>query len=228
MLQPQTTLVYKEVALLIAPTDTPAWLSSMLSDWAPSIALDRAVHEAQPTKVEMRKRLAQIQLAAATLLHSFQHAPTKEFLEREGAIRIENFGGLEHTLRTIGERAATAAVSTTISETLAKAKKGTGKALPAISIPPKAFCALIVAEVWKHVRGNYPAMGSKEAATAAEAYWCASGGSTKSWGTQTHRSWSYHFRKARTPAAEQLRREVCRHCMENAHLQQVLSQNENN
>jgi hypothetical protein len=212
-----------EVAGLIAPTNTPAWLATLLRDWAPSIRLDRSVHEMQPTKAKMREQLTQMANAATILQRGLSYSPTKEFLELEGHVHIENISGFNHTLRVIGEGAALAAASPRIAVTAGKAKKGRGKALPSGAISPKAFCALIVAETWAYLRGEHPAPRNQEAAAAADAYWRASGGTTKSWGSDPRTGWSYHFKEAQSPTAETLRKEVRRHCLEHVRWDQYLA-----
>ena len=165
-----------EVADLIAPTSAPPWLATLLRDWAPSIMLDRGVHALQPTKAQMRGQLAEMADAAAILVRGLSYSPAKEFLEREGGVHVENIGGLDHALRAIGNGATLAAASPAIAAATGKAKKGRGKALPSGAISPKAFCALIVAETWAHLRGDHPAPRNQQAAAAADAYWRASGG----------------------------------------------------
>jgi hypothetical protein len=214
----------EEAAGLIAPTNAPPWLATLLRDWVPTLMLDRAVHNAQPTKAKMREQLTQIADAAAILQRALRDSPTKEFLELEGSVRIENIGGLDHTLRVIGERATVAAASPRISATSTMAKRGSGKALPANAFSPKTLCAVIISEVWKYLRGAYPAPRNVKAAAAAEAFWLASGGITRSWGSDPLSSWNYHFKKARSPAANELRQEVRRHCVEHSHSYQMLSQ----
>lgn len=205
--------VWTEIAALIT-NDSPPWLPTLLRQWGPSIMLDRAVHAAQPSKTQMRKRLIQVANAAAILRDAMQHDPTREFLELEGNVRIENLGDLEHTLRIIGERAASAAVSPRISTSGTTAKKGQGKALPAKALHPKVFCALIISETWKFLHGKYPGSRNPKAAAAADAYWRASGGSTRGWGRTRLSGWRPHFEKVESAAAEKMRNEVRRHCVE--------------
>jgi hypothetical protein len=120
--------VWTDITALITK-DPPPWVATLLREWGPSIMLDRAVHAAQPSKAQMRKRLIQVANAAAILREALQHDPTREFLELEGDVRIENLGGLEHTLRIIGERAKSAAASSRISTSGTAAKKGRGKSV---------------------------------------------------------------------------------------------------
>ena len=207
--------VWQEIAALIRK-DPPPWVATLLRQWGPSIMLDRAVHAAQPSKVNMRKRLIQVANAAAILRDAVQHDPTREFLELEGNVRIENLGGLEHTLRIIGERAASAAVSPRIAASGTTAKKGQGKALPAKALHPKVFCALIICEAWKFLHGKYPGSRNPKAEAAADAYWRASGGSTRGWGRTRLSGWRPHFEKVESAAAEKMRNEVRRHCVQHS------------
>jgi hypothetical protein len=229
VLKSKSTPIYAEVAAFIAPTDTPPWLATMLSNWAPSLAMDRGVHANQPTKAKMREKLIQVRDAGAFLLQALQDTPTREFLEHEGCIRMENLGGLYDTLQNISARAALAAASPQISETSTTAKKGAGKARPANAYSPETFCAVIVSEIWKYVHNEYPAPRNLKAAAAAEAYWRASGGVTKPrWGSNLLSSWRYRFEQAKSPATEKERREIRRHCVEHSHEYQMISGVENN
>jgi hypothetical protein len=214
--------VFAEIATKMAPVDAPIWLPRLLRDWAPSIMLSCGVHAKQPTKAAMREHLRRMSEVAALLQKALQDTAIKEFLELEGNIRIENIGSLDHTLRTLAERAAVASASPRIATTSARAKRGAGKALPANALSPKCFCALIISEVWKYLHGGYPAPGNRKAASAADAYWRAWGGMTRSWGSDRLTSWSYHFKTAMSPAADDLRKEVHRHCVEHAHQTQLL------
>jgi hypothetical protein len=172
----------------------------------------------------MREQLTQIADAAAILRRALHDSPAKEFLELEGGIQIENIGGLDHALCAIGKRATVAAASPRISATSTMAKRGSGKALPANAFSPKTLCAVIISEVWKYLRDEYPAPRNVKAAAAAEAFRRASGGVTRSWGSDPLRSWSYHFKKARSPAANELRQELRRHCIEHSRSYQMLNQ----
>ena len=93
-------------------------------------------------------------------------------------------------------------------------KEGQGKALPATALHPKVFCALIISETWKFLYGKYPGSRNPKAAAAANAYWRASGGSTKGWGRTRLSGWRPHFEKVESAAAEKMRNEVRRHCVE--------------
>jgi hypothetical protein len=140
------TSTFKDIAAKISQDTPPAWVAAMLRSWAPSLTLDQGVHANQPEKVQMRQHLLEIAKAAAKLQRYLQDTPVREFLEKVGAIRIENIGALDHALRQIGERATVA------SKTMAM--EGRGKALPADVISPKAFCAVIISEIWKHLHGD--------------------------------------------------------------------------
>jgi hypothetical protein len=123
----------------------------------------------------MRATLTKVGEAATFLLSALRDVPTLEFLEQEGSVQIENRGGLENTLRVLGERAVLAAASPRIAAK-SKVMKGCGRALPTNALSPKTFCAIIISEAWNFVHDKYPAPRNIKAAAAADAYWRASGG----------------------------------------------------
>jgi hypothetical protein len=214
---PTMTVRCAGTAALLSPTGGPAWLPKFLADWAPGLMLQHAVFGAQPAKGKMRKRLMEVGDAAAVLQRALQDTPTRDFLEQEGGIQIENFGSLDHALRVVEERAGVAANSSGL-------KRGRGKGVPTDAITPKAYCAIVVRETWKFLRGAYPAPRNIKAAEAAEAFWRASDGPiVRSWGKDSRTAWKHHFKKAESPAMEQMRREVHRHLIEHSHLNQLLS-----
>jgi hypothetical protein len=147
-------VTYSDIAAKIAPGKPPTWLTDLLREWAPGLMLDCAVHSVQPTKEQMRKRMRVVSAAASFLRMALQDTTTHEFLEVEGAIRIENTGDFDHTLAMIGERALTAANSKQL-------KRGRGKAVPHTAFGPKEYCAAIVSELWKFFRGKYPSVSSR-------------------------------------------------------------------
>ena len=219
---------FAEIAQLIAPSSgSPPWLPTYLRNWAPSLMIDRHVHAMQPKRSKMKRRMKEIQDAATVLLDMLGDAPTKEFLEVEGRLQIENVGGLEHVLKGISGGAKIATESL-VSQATGATKPGRGKALPRSAISPKAFCALIVAEAWAHLHGDYPAPRNQRAAAAAQALWQSVGGTTSSWGSEPLTGWSYYFTEARSEAAESLRKETRRHCVEHAHHENLLADTENN
>jgi hypothetical protein len=219
---------FEEIARLIAPSSSvPPWLPTYLRNWAPSLMIDRHVHAMQPKKSKMKKRMKEIQDAASVLLHMLGDPPTKEFLEVEGRLQIENVSGLEHVLKGISGGAKIAAESL-VSAATGATKPGRGKAVPGSAISPKAYCALIVAEAWAHLHGDYPAPRNQRAAAAAQALWQSVGGTTSSWGSDPLTGWSYHFTEARSDFAEALRKETRRHCVEHARFETLLSDTENN
>jgi hypothetical protein len=55
------------VARFVAGSDAPPWLAAHFERWASSLQVDRFVHEMQPTKAEMKKRLAEVKDAALLL-----------------------------------------------------------------------------------------------------------------------------------------------------------------
>ena len=197
---------YKEsfriVAELIAGPNAPLWLTEHLERWVPTLRLAHAVFAKQPTRKEMKICLAKIGKAAEQLVKGLGDVSTREFLEFEGKTQFEPYGALDHALRKIAERAQFARSSLPVHG-------GRGRAIPQEAVPPKIFCALMVAETWKHVHGHYPGLYSRKAAAAAQALWNAADGKDTSWGDRDS-AWWRHFSAAMTTNTED-RAEYCRH-----------------
>jgi hypothetical protein len=204
------------VAQLIAPNNTPPWLPQLLRAWGLEVAGDRELQEALPSKASLRKRLLEGQGAAERITGLLNDAPAMVFLEAESGIRVDNIVRFEIDLNTFARAAELAAASQAISQAGGKTKRGRGKAIARTTLSPKTFCALIVAETWLSVQGNYPAPRNREAAAAAQAYWLACGGAPSGRGSDTRTGWSHHFREAQSAATRSLRAEVQQHCAERA------------
>jgi hypothetical protein len=58
---------FADVARFVAGSDAPPWLAAHFERWASSLQVDRFVHEMQPTKAEMKKRLAEVKDSALLL-----------------------------------------------------------------------------------------------------------------------------------------------------------------
>jgi hypothetical protein len=203
-----------DVARLIAPHNTPTWLPEFLRAWGLQVAEDRELQEALPPKANMRNKLLDAKDAAERITGLLNDAMTMIFVQAESNTRIRNIVQFEMDLKEFARAVELAAASPMISETGGKTKKGRGRAIARTTLSPKAFCALIIAETWLFVRGRHPALRNQEAAAAAQAYWLASGGTTKGWGSDPRTGWSYHFREARSAATRSLREEVQQHCAE--------------
>jgi hypothetical protein len=199
------------VAALISPAQPPpVWLKQYLVSWAPSVRLDQGVHGIQPTKAKMKKQLLEVSRAAHLLNSGLTDTATREFLERVGGIEFRTLGALQHALKNIGERAKVAADSSALSTSTGETKRGRRRALTPGAYEPKTFCAVVIAEAWKFVREAYPAPRNWDAASAAHAYWLASGGRATNWGDPLS-AWSPHFRKAQGPGPAKEREECLRH-----------------
>jgi hypothetical protein len=184
-------------------------LAAYFDRWVPSLGIDRDVHQRQPTKAEMKRRMIAINHAALLLANSLSDSATCEFLEGAGSVNIENRGGIENALRIIAERAAIAAKSH--SNTKGKTTSGRGKGLPPGAYSSKVYCAILIAETWKHFRGDYPLSHNRNAAAAADAFWRLSGGKATGWGSDRLNGWKRHFKTAQATEAAKDRAEVRRH-----------------
>ena len=210
------------IAQLIAGADAPPWLSEHLRRWIGSLFVNRGVEQRQPTRAEMRKILAGIETAATTLSNALASPPVLEFLGTQPLGPIRKREDLSRDLADLASRAKRAADFKILVTAEGVTKAGRGKALLPGTILSRAYCALIVAETWKHFHDSYPSRSLK-AAAAAEALWRAAAGNMQHWGDEPLNCWRYHFQKAREHAAEKLRAEYRRHLLESERLWKLLS-----
>ena len=198
-LDPGFKVACDAVGRLIAPADTPRWLTKYLVHWSTPLASKFSVALLQPTKTEMKKQLTNIGNAADLLNNVLSDPMTRAFLEREFHFEIDKeFAGFRRALPLIAARAHKAARSPALSKQSGKTRRGRGKALLPGTYNPKIFCALVIAEAWKFIHGKYPTPVNRTAANAAEDYWQASGGSTDGWNDRLG-AWRPYFQNARGP-----------------------------
>ena len=201
---------FESIAELIAP-DPPAWLAEHLCRWAPSVQLDQAVQKHQPSRGAMRTNLAEVKNATEVLLRALGTPAVREFLEPRASGPIPTLGYLQRMLIDLGDRAERGSQSPALVNAEGKTKAGTGRALPEGAISPQAYCALMIAEAWKHFRGDYPGSRNVDAARAAEDFWRLTGCERQSWSDKPLNAWRRHFETAETADQDELRGEYIRH-----------------
>ena len=82
---PPNKAKFRELARMLSREDSPPdWLCRFFEDWAPCLIVDRGVHLIQPTRKEMRRRLAQVSTAADVLIGALNDTATTEFLDATG------------------------------------------------------------------------------------------------------------------------------------------------
>ena len=214
---PRGSPCYQEISELIAGRDGPPWLHGFLFDWAISLALDREVQALQPRRREMRKILRRVGEAAALIRRGLSHSSVRNFLEDEPLGPLPYLGGLDHSLNDLAVRAAQAWGSPHLADSKGKTKAGQGRAATSRSISPQSYCALLIAELWRHFHPHYPTVRNQKAAQAADIFWRATGKKRKGWGNDPLPAWRHHFKAVRAlKTTENLRAEIRRHLNEHA------------
>jgi hypothetical protein len=201
----------EDVARLVAGADPPEWLIIFFKRWVPCLMLDRYVHNIQPTKAEIKKRLAEFRAAALILQRGLTDPSITAFLEVSPLGEIEGRIVLEQKLLEFADRAERAAALPELSTKAGKTKPGRNRALPPGTFPPKVYCAALIAETWKYFHGELPAPRNLTAAAAANALHLASGGQATGWGEDPRRGWQYYFKRVSEPAVATMRAEFRRH-----------------
>ena len=208
----------RAIATLIAGDAPPDWLIMHLESWIGSLIVDRGVNAGQPTRSEMRARLEQIREAALLLLDEVQASEIREFLDASPHGPMENVAQLADQLVALITRSEEVGEAATIANAVGQAKRGPGKARPPGATPPEAFCALIISETWRHVRGDRPGARNERAQEAAERYWRLAGGEASTEANEPYARWRSHFERARKDGPESIRKEIRRHLAEHARM----------
>ena len=130
--------------------------------------MDRFVYEMQPTKAEMKKRLAEVRDAALLLRDALNDTPIREFLEIAPLGPIEFRGVFDQMVQELAGRAERAMASTLLSTETGKTKAGRTRAMPPDASSAKLFCAALVAEAWAYFYHSDPPPRNQDAARAAD------------------------------------------------------------
>lgn len=208
--------IAKSVVAKSVVVDPPRWLAEHLRRWSSSILLDYAVEDRQPARAEMRAILAEISRAALLLQRALGEPTVREFLDAGGNGPIPAPGNLDAALVDVRDRAERASLFPTLVNAKGKTKAGPGRAALEGAISPQTYCALLVAETWKHFGGDYPGARNQKAAKAAEDYWRLSGCERRSWSRKPLNAWRPHFETARSAKLDGWRAEYRRHLIEAA------------
>jgi hypothetical protein len=171
----------------------------------------------QPTRKEMRNRLAAVEAATAAIVAALNDNATMEFLGTEATSTPVKRTQLAQVLVDLGRSARQARGSPALSTEKGRTRSGRGRALLPEAFSSQVLCAAIIAEAWAIIRGQPPAPSNLDAAAAAATFWRLSGGSTKSWGDNPLKAWRPFFVQANRPQAGTIREEIRRHLKNGRH-----------
>jgi hypothetical protein len=175
----------------------------------------------------MRELLIRVVGAAKFLQHAVAHPAIREFLESPPAGPIENIGIFDRSLRDLAERLEGALKTPSLTNEAGKTKAGRGRAMPPEAVSPQVYCAMLIAETWKHFRGRYPGVHNQKAAKAAHLYWMACGKDSeeehrrklfddeiRGWGGEPINRWRHYFEMTRPPTLTAEREDYVRRLAE--------------
>jgi hypothetical protein len=193
-LQPPT---FAEVAKLIVPHNCPPWLPALLEWWAQGIRHDILVDQYRLTTSQTVEELSRVMEASAVLERSLSNPNIWNLLE---IARFPNQIQLSvATLRDLNYRAETTLSSSVLVGKDGKTKRGHGKPSVPNVFEAKTLVAARILELGRFLNKFEPGITSKNAAAAAQSYWLASGGTSKSFGNPLN-GWKHHFRIAKDEA----------------------------
>lgn len=187
-------LAFAEIAKVIAPKNTPTWLSSHLEWLGQGVRHDRLVDDLRPTRAETLQRLNAVREASALLRREMNDPVIRNLLE--DAMYLKGLVIAGWPLRDLNERASIAATSPLLITCPGKARRGRGKSKAPNVFDAKTLCAARVVDLWEHFRGAKPGLSNRGCTEATLAYWLACGGTSEGYGDPLN-GWHDYFRIVR-------------------------------
>jgi len=195
--RPSQRATFADVARMIAPSNMPPWLPAHLEWWAQGIRHDRMVDQYRPTTSQTVERLSEVVEALRVLERNLSDSNIRNLLEFAS---IPNKIKLPiATLKDMADRAQATLSSSVLTGKNGKTKRGRGKPTVPDVFDAKTLCAARILELGRFVNKFEPGIKSASAAAAAQAYWLASGGASKSFGNPLN-GWKHHFKVAKDNA----------------------------
>jgi hypothetical protein len=195
--RPSERATFADVARMIAPSNMPPWLPAHLEWWAQGIRHDRMVDQYRPTTSQTVERLSETVEALRVLERILSDPNIRNLLESAG---MPNKIKLPiATLKDLADRAGTTLSSPILTGKGGKTKRGRGKPTVPDVFDTKTLCAARILELERFLNKFEPGIKSASAAAAAQAYWLASGGASKSFGNPLN-GWKHHFKAAKDNA----------------------------
>jgi hypothetical protein len=188
---------FADVAELNVPHNCPQWLPALLEWWAQGIRHDILVDQYRLTTSQTVEELSDAIEALAVLERNLSNPNIRNLLE---TATLPNRIQLPiATLRDLSRRAEITLSSSVLVGKDGKTKRGHGKPSVPNIFDAKALLAARILELGRFLNKFEPGISSKNAAAAAQAYWLASGGTSKSFGNPLN-GWKHHFKIAKDEA----------------------------
>jgi hypothetical protein len=199
---------FQPIAQLVTP-NPPEWFREYLHFLYWSVRRISVLGDEQPTRAEMLRTLAEVKTAADVLMNALGRPVGLEILGTIRPVHIPKVLYLLAMLRDLHDQARNASQSPILVDEEGNAKPGRGRAFAEQTISARTYCALVIAECWKHFNGAYPAPSDRRAAEAAETYWQASIGKKSGiGGIDVLKGWRTHLKKVRLSIADRKRAEI--------------------
>jgi hypothetical protein len=188
---------FADIARMVTGSEPPRWLPAHLEWWAQGIRHDILVDQYRPSKLQTAERLLGIEKAVAVLRRELEEPSIRNLLMT--AKMTKRIGISISDLKDLSERAAIVRSSPPLIGKTGKTKRGQGKPDVPDVFSAKTLCAARVLELGRFLNRFEPGVKSINAAAIAQAYWLASGGTSKSSGNPLN-GWKHHFKLAKDNA----------------------------
>jgi hypothetical protein len=190
-------LNFADIAQMVTGSEPPPWLAAHLEWWAQGIRHDILVDQYRPSKLQTAERLMGVEQAVAVLRRELEEPSIRNLLMT--AKTTQRMSISISDLKDLSERAAIVRSSPPLIGKTGKTKRGQGKPdVPGV-FSAKTLCAARVLELGRFLNKFEPGIKSTNAAAVAQAYWLASGGTSKGSGDPLN-GWKHHFKLAKENA----------------------------
>ena len=188
---------FADIARMVTGSEPPRWLAAHLEWWAQGIRHDIMVDQCRPSKLQTAERLLGVEQAVEVLRRELEEPSIRNLLMT--ARMTKRIGISIADLKDLSERAAIVRSSPSLIGKTGKTKRGQGKPDVPDVFSAKTLCAARILELGRFLNKFEPGVKSTNAAAVAQAYWLASGGTSKSSGNPLN-GWKHHFKLAKDNA----------------------------
>ena len=205
----------------------PSWLPELLSDWSFEISSRKSIEDIQPTRADLWKSIARVEVLAIDLCDSLKVPFVEGFISEGSAPEFE--GSLADGILFLKKLAAAARAarnSPELAKVNGKHRPGRNKPrLPNI-MAPKFACAAVVTEILTHFHGDQASLPTDHFCwTVADQLW-RTWFNDEGWGTDPSKGCKRYFQSVDDPRLRSLRDEVRRHLkIRSSEAQSVLEKN---
>lgn len=187
--------------------DPPGWLGTYMRAVAFWVWRQQYYYDGQPKRRAAISSLRAIEKATNTIITEFADPAIVEFIysERGPGSFLPPPPVYFADLLPLRNAASKAAKHSKLTAGDGKALPGRVRAAVTPTLSARTYCAMAVAEIWRHLKGSYPLPRNRKAAEAAQTLWSLSTNARPGAASDPQSLWRGHFEIARSISAQRER-----------------------